>query len=138
MIRLGLEDEEVTMARFLAEMNTDIANEVELHHYMQMDELVRKVIQVEKQFKIGGRRSTFEERPAWKPSFPKKDDKSAPNLSNYESKPSSSTSTHIRGTIDNTTSRNRDIKCFKCQGRGCNPMSEQANHVAKARRRVRD
>ena len=37
-----------------------------------------------------------------------------------ESKPSSSTPTtnNRGGTIKNSTSRNRDIKCFKCQGRG--------------------
>ena len=49
MIRLGLEEDvEVTMARFLAGMNTEIANEVELHHYIEMEELVHKAIQVEK------------------------------------------------------------------------------------------
>ena len=49
IIRLGLEeDAEVTMARFLARMNTEIANEVALHHYMEMEDLVHKAIQVEK------------------------------------------------------------------------------------------
>ena len=61
MIRLGLEkDVEVTMARFLAGMNTEIATEVELHHFMKMEDLVHKAIQVEKQFKTGGRKSKFE------------------------------------------------------------------------------
>ena len=63
MIRLGLEEDvEVTIVRFLAGMNTEIANEVELHHYMEVEELVHKTIQVEKQFKSGGRRSIFSER----------------------------------------------------------------------------
>ena len=52
MIRLGLEDdEEVIMARFIAGLNVEIANEIELHHYLQMHELLLKAIQVERQFK---------------------------------------------------------------------------------------
>ena len=47
MVCLGLEEDvEITMARFLAGMNTEIANEVELHHYMEMEDLVHKAIQV--------------------------------------------------------------------------------------------
>ena len=94
MIRLGLEEDvEVTMARFLAGMNTEIANEVELHHYMEMEDLVHKAIQVEKQFKTGGRKSKFEDRPVWKPPVVKKDDKPTSAPTNQESKPSSLTST---------------------------------------------
>ena len=63
MIRLGLEeDEEVNMARFLARMNIQIANEVGLHHYIEMEELVHKAIQVEKQFKMEGWKSKFSYR----------------------------------------------------------------------------
>ena len=119
MIRLGLEEDmEVTMARFLAGLNTEIANEVELHHYMEMEELVHKAVQVEKQFKSGGRRSRFSDRAAWKPSNPKKEEESTVIPTKPEGKPSSSTPTNNRGTIENSTPRNRDIKCFKCQGRG--------------------
>ena len=68
MIRLGLEeDEEVIMARFIAGLNVEIANEIELHHYLQMHELLHKAIQIERQFKSGGRRSKFGERTPWKP-----------------------------------------------------------------------
>ena len=120
MIRLGLEEDvEVTMARFLVGMSTEIANEVELHHFMAKEELVHKVIQVEKQFKSGERRSRFSERTAWKPSNPKKEEESTVIPPKQESKPSSSTpTTNNRGTIENSTSLNHDIKCFKCQGRG--------------------
>ena len=120
MIRLGLEEDvEVTMARFLAGLNTEIANEVELHHYMEIEELVHKAIQVEKQFKSGGRRSRFNERTAWKPSNPKNEEESMAIPTKPESKPSSSTpTTNKRGTIENSSSQNRDIKCFKCQGHG--------------------
>ena len=98
MIRLGLEkDVEVTMARFLAGMNTEIATEVELHHYMKMEDLVHKAIQVEKQFKTGGRKSEFRDRPVWKPPVAKKDDKPTTAPTKQESKPSSSTSTRSKG-----------------------------------------
>ena len=110
MIRLGLEEDvEVTMARFLAGMNTKIANEVELNHYMEIEDLVHKAIQVEKQFKMGRRKSKL---------GAKKDDKPTSAPTKQENKPSSSTSTSSKGTIEISSARNRDIKCFKCQGRG--------------------
>ena len=119
MIRLGLEEDvEVTMARFLTGMNTEIANEGELHHYMEMEDLVHKAIQVERQFKTGGRRSKFSDRATWKPSLPKKDEETTMAPSKQENKPTSSTPTNNRGTVDNSYSRNRDIKCFKRQGCG--------------------
>ena len=119
MIRLELEEDvEVTMARFLVRMNTEIANEVELHHYMEIEDLVHKAIQVDKQFKTGGRKSKFSDRTTWKPSFQEKDEKTTTAPSKHESKPSSSTYTSNRGITDDPTSQNRDIKCFKCQGRG--------------------
>ena len=134
MIRLGLEEDvKVTMARFLAGLNTEIANEVELHHYMEMEELVHKAIQVEKQFKSGGRRSRFSDRTAWKSPNPKKEEESTVITTKPESKPSSSTpTTNTRGTIENSTSRNHDIKCFKCQGRGDAIVPSQPRDVFEA------
>ena len=105
MIRLGLEEDvEVTMARFLAGLNTEIANKVELHHYMEMGELVYKAVQVEKWFKLGGRRSKFIDRIACKTSNPKKEEESMVILTKPESKPSSSTPTtnNRGGTIENS------------------------------------
>ena len=63
------------MARFLVGMNSKIANEFELHHYMEMEDLVHKAIQVEKQFKTGGRKSKFGDRPVWKPPMAETDEK---------------------------------------------------------------
>ena len=82
------------MARFLTGMNTKIANEVELYHYMEMEELVHKAIQVENQFKTGGRRSRFSDQATWKPSVPKKDEETTPAPSKQERKP---TLTSLRG-----------------------------------------
>ena len=87
---------------------------MELHHYMEMEDLVHKAIQVEKQFKTGGRRSKFGDRPAWKPPVAKREDKVTLAPTKQENKPSSSVPTSSKGTIENSSSRNRDIKCFKC------------------------
>ena len=70
--------------------------------------------------KSGGRRSKFSDRIAWKTSNPKKEEESMVIPTKPERKPSSSTPTanNRGGTIENSTPRTRDIKCFKCQGRG--------------------
>ncbi|KAL4324315.1 hypothetical protein GQ457_11G026210 [Hibiscus cannabinus] len=43
------EDHEATMARFLEGLNTEIANIVELHHYVELDDMVHMAIKVERQ-----------------------------------------------------------------------------------------
>ncbi|PNX67181.1 mutant gag-pol polyprotein [Trifolium pratense] len=45
------EDDEATMARFLHGLNRDISDIAELHHYVEMDELVHQAIKVEQQLK---------------------------------------------------------------------------------------
>ena len=41
------EDKEATMARFLNGLNRDIANVVELQHYVKLEDMVRMAIKVE-------------------------------------------------------------------------------------------
>ncbi|KAL4290980.1 hypothetical protein GQ457_14G015370 [Hibiscus cannabinus] len=43
------EDHEATMAHFLEGLNTEIANIVELHHYVELDDMVHMAIKVERQ-----------------------------------------------------------------------------------------
>ena len=61
MIRANVEeDRETTMARFLNELNRDIANVVELQHYVELEDMVHMVhmaIKVERQLKRKGTRS---------------------------------------------------------------------------------
>ena len=45
------EDREATMARFLSGLNRDIANIVELHHYVEMEDMVHMAIKMERQLK---------------------------------------------------------------------------------------
>ena len=47
------------MARFITGLNLEIANEVELHHYMELEDVVLKAIQVERQQKRRGRTYKF-------------------------------------------------------------------------------
>lgn len=55
MIRADVEeDRKATMARFLAGLNCEIANIVELQHYMEIVDMVHMVIKIEKQLKKKG------------------------------------------------------------------------------------
>ena len=52
MIRANLEeDKEATMARFLSGLNREVANLIELHHYVDLEDMVHMAIKVEKQLK---------------------------------------------------------------------------------------
>ncbi|RVW76683.1 hypothetical protein CK203_047600 [Vitis vinifera] len=58
MIRANVEeDREATMARFLNGLNRDIANVVELQHYVELEDMVHMAIKVERQLKRKGTRS---------------------------------------------------------------------------------
>jgi hypothetical protein len=58
MIRANIEeDREATMARFLNGLNWDIANVVELQHYVELEDMVHMAIKVERQLKRKGARS---------------------------------------------------------------------------------
>ena len=58
MIRANVEeDREATIARFLNGLNQDIANVVELQHYVELEDMVHMAIKVERQLKRKGIRS---------------------------------------------------------------------------------
>ncbi|XP_059446590.1 uncharacterized protein LOC132178153, partial [Corylus avellana] len=58
MIRANVEeDREATMARFLNGLNREIANVVELQHYVELEDMVHMTIKVERQLKRKGTRS---------------------------------------------------------------------------------
>ena len=49
MIRANIEeDREATMARFLSGLNYKITNLIELHHYIDLEDMVHMAIKVEK------------------------------------------------------------------------------------------
>ena len=51
------EDREATMARILNGLNRDIANVVELQHYVELEDMLHMAIKVERQLKRKGTRS---------------------------------------------------------------------------------
>jgi hypothetical protein len=58
MIRAYVEkDREATMARFLNGLNRDIANVVELQHYVELEYMVHMAMKVERQHKRKGTQS---------------------------------------------------------------------------------
>ncbi|XP_048228809.1 uncharacterized protein LOC125369769 [Ricinus communis] len=116
------EDREATMARFIGGLNKEIADRVELQHYVELEELVHLAIKVEKQLKPKGTarfeyKGTSSGRPHWSSSWKggkKGDDKVIPN--NNKGKSISGNKDTSKPEINKE--KNRDIKCFKCLGRG--------------------
>jgi hypothetical protein len=111
------EDREATMARFLLGLNQEIHDKVEMQHYVELEDMVHMAIKVEQQLKRGGgtRTGHNSSSTSWKSSHAKLLDKSQMP----KPEPMSATTSHVpQGKTEASTSRNRDIKCFRCQGRG--------------------
>ena len=120
------------MARFLGGLNYEIANQLELQQYMELEEMLHVAIKLENQFKrrgistrFGGVSNSGRFNPsAWR-SNPTYDNKPKPkvgeessNRPKRESKTESVQALKYEGKSDPKSSRTRDIVCFKCQGRG--------------------
>ncbi|XP_050908979.1 uncharacterized protein LOC127122728 [Lathyrus oleraceus] len=108
------EDDEATMARFLHGLNHDISDIVELHHYVEMDELVHQAIKGEQQLKRKSqarRNSTIFNSQSWKDKT-KKEGASSSKEATVENKGKTITSS------SSSVSTNKSVKCFKCQGQG--------------------
>jgi hypothetical protein len=72
MIRANVvEDREATMARFLNGLNRDIANVVELQHYVELEDMVHMSTKVERQLRKGHARPSFNSgsSSSWKPNL---------------------------------------------------------------------
>ncbi|KAA3473623.1 mutant gag-pol polyprotein [Gossypium australe] len=118
MIRADVqEDREATMSHFLAGLNRQIANIVELQHYIEVVDMVHMEIKVEKQLKHKGTNRVYSNA---KPSkWGQNSSKGYPTNRSKESttipkanKPMAETS---KGKAPkSSTVRSRDIKCFKC------------------------
>ncbi|XP_056855766.1 uncharacterized protein LOC130505190 [Raphanus sativus] len=112
MLRADIqEDREATMARFMGGLNRDIMDRLEVHHYVEMEELLHKAIMFEQQLK---RRSYKSSYGASKPHY-QKDEKTR------ESRPFSKPKVEeqsVKGKEVATASKSRDIQCYKCKGYG--------------------
>jgi hypothetical protein len=75
MIRANVEeDREATMARFLSGLNRDIANVIELQHYVEIEDMVHMALKVERQLKRKGiARYTSVSNTIWKSKWDRND-----------------------------------------------------------------
>uniref|UniRef100_A0A2N9HBM8 CCHC-type domain-containing protein n=1 Tax=Fagus sylvatica TaxID=28930 RepID=A0A2N9HBM8_FAGSY len=111
------EDREVTMARFLSGLNRDIANVIELQHYVEIEDMVHMAMKVERQLKRKGTaRYTSVSNTTWKSKWDRND--SAEAKRKTEPPKGKDEGTSNKPKVESQPSRNRDIKCFKCLSLG--------------------
>ncbi|XP_071920645.1 uncharacterized protein [Coffea arabica] len=132
MLRADIqEDREATMARFLNGLRVEIADQLELQYYVEIENMVEKAIKIEQRLKRRGTTTNYNPHPqtfprpfqprreergsnAWTTPKPKHDQRSSsrPPFSKTDSKVVS------KSTIETSKPRNRDTKCWRCQGVG--------------------
>ena len=125
MLRADIvEDREATMARFLSGLRAEIADKVEMYHYVEIKDMLEKALKVERRLKRRGQNRTFS-TPS--PSY------SRTSNPRREFKPSGSYTTPTKpkptpfkeeGKVisrlnnEHPRARSRDTKCWRCQGLG--------------------
>ncbi|XP_071909839.1 uncharacterized protein [Coffea arabica] len=132
MLRADIqEDREATMARFLNGLRAEIADQMELQYYVEIEDMVEKAIKIEQRLKRRGTTRNYNPHPqtftrpfqsrreergsnAWNPPKSKQDQGSSsrPPVTKTDSKVAS------KPTIETSKPRNRDTKCWRCQGVG--------------------
>ena len=119
MIRANVEeDREATMARFLNGLNRDIANVIELQHYVELEDMVHMAIKVERQLKRKGTRSfqNLGSSTSWR-SNGRKDEGAIFKSKTEPPKRRDEVPSVNKGKKESQT-HNHDIKCFRCLGVG--------------------
>ncbi|XP_038976183.1 uncharacterized protein LOC120107097 [Phoenix dactylifera] len=115
MIRANVEeDREATMARFIGGLKKEIADVVELQHYIEMEDLLHKAILVERQLKAKST-SKFTTSSSWRSNWQNNKSVSKPR---EDAKAKNSIAAPKGKMETNSPSRSRDIKYFRCQGVG--------------------
>jgi hypothetical protein len=121
MIRANVEeDREATMARFLHGLNREIADVVEMQHYVELTDMVHQAIKVEEQLKRKGlarRGQPMTTTSPWKTATKRDEQLQHKPKFEFFKNANSKTSTTL-GNTEASSSKTHDIKCFKCQGRG--------------------
>ncbi|KAF7841818.1 Transposon Ty3-G Gag-Pol polyprotein [Senna tora] len=122
-IKAGIEeDREVTMARIIGGLHKEIADIVELHHYVEVEDLVNMAMKVERQLYNKGAVKTYSKSKAkWGATWSKFDEQRNDKVLETPKNKDKGTFIH-KGTTDSSSftsnPRHRDLKCFKCQGLG--------------------
>ncbi|XP_071939170.1 uncharacterized protein [Coffea arabica] len=116
MLRADIqEDREATMARFLSGLRAEIADQLELQYYVEIDDMVDKAIKIEQRLKLLFLPRREERSPnAWNSQKPKQDQGSSsrPPFAKIDSKVIS------KPPFETSKPRSRDTKCWRCQGVG--------------------
>ncbi|XP_073019393.1 LOW QUALITY PROTEIN: uncharacterized protein [Primulina eburnea] len=90
MIKANVEeDSEATMARFLCCFNMEIKDQVELRHYLDLDEMVKMAVKVEQQLKrrgVGRNNQNGSSSTSWRPNGAKRDESKLMTKPKVESK----------------------------------------------------
>ncbi|WKA10688.1 hypothetical protein VitviT2T_028248 [Vitis vinifera] len=112
------EDREATMTRFLNELNRDIANVVELQHYVEFEDMVHMPIKVERQLKRKETRSF--QNPSSSASWRSNGRKDEGDVFKSKTEPPKrrDEAPNVNKGKNESQTRNRDIKCFRCLGVG--------------------
>ncbi|XP_027337972.1 uncharacterized protein LOC113851629 [Abrus precatorius] len=108
------------MAHFLNGLNHDIRDIVELHPYVELEDLVHQAIKVEAQLKRKGtlrKNISSYNSKGWKEGV-KKEGTLTKDMTVQSGKHSPKTSFNPTNASVSSTSRHREIKCFKCLGKG--------------------
>ncbi|XP_057789811.1 uncharacterized protein LOC131006667, partial [Salvia miltiorrhiza] len=111
-----VEEREATMARFLTGLHWDIRDKVELQHYVELEDMVHMAIKIENQLKRRGNNisnGSSSKGNQWKKEAPPREEKKPFVRSRPEG-----TGAANQGSPAVSDGRNRDKKCFKCQGFG--------------------
>ncbi|XP_044465446.1 uncharacterized protein LOC123195704 [Mangifera indica] len=119
MIRANIEeDREATMARFLSGLNRDIANLVELHHYVDFEDMVHMATKIEKQLR--SKTKAISTPTSWKPNWKgnKGGDANTNKGRSDQSKNKELTTPKMQPKDDKSKGKSRDIQCFRCLGYG--------------------
>ena len=113
MMRASIrENESTTITRFLSGLNLEIRDKVELLPYQDLNDLVQLCIKVEQQ---NLRKTSSQKVGSYPISYPKRDFKREGSTS--KEKPKETTKPLGKDTFTPPI-HTRDVKCFKCFGRG--------------------
>ncbi|XP_071905682.1 uncharacterized protein [Coffea arabica] len=132
MLRADIqEDREATMARFLSGLRVEIADQLELQYYVEIEDMVEKAINIEQRLKRRGTTRNYNPNPQpfTRPFQPRREER-GPNVWNTP-KPKQDQGTSSRppfpktdskvvskSTMETSKPRHRDTKCWRYQGVG--------------------
>ncbi|XP_073367924.1 uncharacterized protein [Aegilops tauschii subsp. strangulata] len=129
------ESDEAKMARFLHRLNDEISEFVEMFPYDTLQDVVHQAIRVEKKNMCNGHTRAFQGRTttrSWQraqqpygsqfegapPRHPHASTASSPVIRNQDKRPSATTGVSSAPPPAKSSTRNNDIQCHKCKGRG--------------------